>query len=157
MARTLTHWLPVIRAGPSPCARCHWLSALCNGQSLAVALTDRRHYSVEPLRPRGPCRSRPALGTLLLLMPMDHLLDRHLFNDRDDVVSQAVRRGQLTKVVARIRHPQPITFTDQTDTRLIVFHDREAPTVPLSHDVGDNRTLRSRADREDRVLETTAD
>jgi hypothetical protein len=61
----------------------------------------------------------------------------------------------LTEVVARIHHPQQVEFTHQTDTRPIVFHDREAPTVSLSHDVGDGGSLRPRADREDRVLETT--
>jgi hypothetical protein len=86
---------------------------------------------------------------------MDHSLNRHLFSDRDDVARPDVRRGQLTEVVALIHPPQQVTFTDQTDTRPIVFHDREAPTVPFSPDVGDDGFLRSRADREDRVLEPT--
>jgi hypothetical protein len=89
------------------------------------------------------------------LTPMNHSRDRHLFSNRDDVARHDVRRGQLTEVVARIHHPQQVEFTHQTDTRPIVFHDREAPTVSLSHDVGDGGSLRPRADREDRVLETT--
>jgi len=90
-------------------------------------------------------------------MQMDHIFDRHLFSDSDDVAHHDVPRCQLTNVLALIHHPQQIAFTDQADTLPIFFHDREGPNVPVSQDVGDGGSLRSRADREDRVLETTTD
>ena len=153
MARTISHTLfalgllPVLVAmGDQRCART---------DSWPWRSRNRRRDAVGPSRPRGTCLSRPALGTLLLLKPMNHILTRHLFSNRNDIARHDVRRGHLTEVLARIHPPQPIAFTHQTDTRPIFFHDRETPTVSLSHDVGDGGSLRPRADREDRVLETT--
>jgi len=40
MALTFSHVPHVIDSGSSPCARCHVLTALCEGQSLALALTE---------------------------------------------------------------------------------------------------------------------
>ncbi len=112
MARTISHLPQAIGSGSYTCAIRHSLLApvlwpvVGRGSHVSEKDIPSSHHANESLALQDRHSEQ-----VPLLKQMDHILDRHLFGDGDDVARHDVRRCQLTEVFAIIHHPQQVKFT----------------------------------------------
>ena len=106
MAQTISHLPQAIGSGSYAYAIRHSLSA----PMLWPVAGRGSHVPEDDILSSHHANERFALDNrysdqVPFLKQMDHILDRHLFGDGDDVARHDVRRGQLTEVFALIHHP----------------------------------------------------